>query len=88
MYTILIGSYARGTNRPERDYDIVRINHTEELNSDHIPTPRIKISYIDYSEETFADLYKMRSLFLFHIFCEGKLLYEEKGSSLLLTVTL
>ncbi len=78
MYTILIGSYARGTNRPESDYDVVRINHTAELDFDYIPSSQIKISYIDYSEETFADLYKLGSLFLYHIFYEGKLLHGNK----------
>lgn len=78
MYTILIGSYARGTNRLGSDYDVVRVNHAEKLDSDHIPSSQTRISYIDYSEEAFAELYKSGSLFLYHIFYEGKLLFGNK----------
>lgn len=79
MFTILIGSYARGTNRRDSDLDIVRIDHTNKLNCCCVPSSFSNISYIDYSIGTFDELHSSGSLFLYHIFSEGKLLCGKKS---------
>jgi len=80
MYTVLIGSYARGTSRDKSDLDIVRINHLDGLDRNFIPSESTVLSYIDYTYSAFLDLYDSGSLFLYHIFNEGKLLAGDDDS--------
>jgi len=74
MYSILIGSYARGTADDFSDIDIVRISHVNSVPLPENFSSRAFISYIDYTEEEFQSLYSKGSLFLKHMFCEGCLL--------------
>jgi predicted nucleotidyltransferase len=70
-FTILIGSRARRTATSRSDIDVVRIGHKR-------PAPgrigKQAISYIDYDFDKFCDLYDRGSLFLYHVFREGRLL--------------
>ncbi len=72
-YTVLIGSYARGTQRYESDIDIIRINHEDDALIDS-SWNRDSISYIDFDSKQFSDLYQIGSLLLHHTFSEGILL--------------
>ena len=75
MYTVLIGSYARGTENEHSDIDLVRIGHAEEFElAPAYVLPAGPISYIDYEMKVFQSLYQSGSLFLYHILNEGKLL--------------
>jgi len=73
QFTILIGSRARRTQNSTSDIDVVRIGHLKpaKIGSRFRNQP---ISYTDYDIDTFLDLYERGSLFLYHIFKEGKLL--------------
>jgi hypothetical protein len=71
-FTILIGSFARGSEGPDSDVDILRINHRRELDWD--PMDNHPVSYIDYSWDVFFQLFRQGSLFLHHTFTEGVLL--------------
>lgn len=83
-FIILIGSYARGTQTNSSDLDIVRIDSADLLDSTLLPHNKINVSYIDYDFETFSNLMRDGSLFIYHIFTEGKLLHGsiEEWSSL------
>lgn len=77
-YTILIGSFARGTNNKDSDLDIVRIGHQEPIAPLYLVPENIPVSYIDYDYSSFEELYDQGSLFLYHAFNEGKLLKGEE----------
>jgi len=77
QFTVLIGSYARGTASEDSDVDIVRIGHRRSLHKKYlarIGNPKAVISYIDYDLDSFKSLHKAGSLFIHHILTEGKLL--------------
>jgi len=77
-FTLLIGSFARGTGSSDSDVDILRIGHERIIGRPaNIPVDA-PISYIDYDHATFSSLYDSGSLFLYHCFIEGMLL---EGSS-------
>ncbi len=78
-FTVLIGSGARRTAKRHSDTDIVRIGHQDPVStkSERL-TKRDAISYIDYDEGKFLELYHDDSLFLYHIFTEGVLLRGER----------
>jgi hypothetical protein len=76
-FTILIGSCARGTDDPYSDVDVVRVGHVRALTKAErkiAAKPGAPVSYIDYDNDSFASLYESGSLFLHHIFTEGKLI--------------
>ena len=73
-FTLLIGSFARGTGGIHSDIDILRIGHEDKVDRPKYVDPRIPISYVDYDAESFNKLYLDGSLFLYHAFFEGKLL--------------
>lgn len=74
MFTILIGSVARGDHTHNSDIDICRINSYEEITVLDCKSPPGPTNYIDYSFDQFMSLYMKGSLFIFHIFKEGILL--------------
>jgi predicted nucleotidyltransferase len=74
-FTILIGSRARRTDDRQSDIDIVRIGHRDVTAVQCKGSRKIRdVSYIDYDAEKFSQLYDDGSLFLYHIFSEGRLL--------------
>ena len=73
-FTILIGSHARRTQNSSSDIDVVRIGHKKSPKLKNGPTNRV-ISYIDYDSDKFFDSYEHGSLFLYHVFKEGRLLH-------------
>lgn len=73
MFTILIGSVARGEHKINSDIDIVRINHYHEIHKKST-WPQGPINYIDYSFNDFHNLYYKGSLFLYHVLNEGILI--------------
>jgi len=77
-YTVIIGSYARGTYTPSSDFDVVRIGHTCEVDPCVVPSSAPIISYIDYSPEHFAELYSEGALFFHHVFSEGILIHGSR----------
>ncbi len=78
-FTILIGSFARGTGGENSDLDILRIGHTKSVIKPDNISKAIPISYIDYDYSVFLDLFEQGSLFLYHAFKEGVLLNGEEG---------
>lgn len=78
-FTVLIGSFARGTANSQSDVDILRIGHTRPV----VPPAHISgsfpVSFIDYDLPTFSHLYSEGSLFLYHAFSEGVLLTGQRG---------
>lgn len=73
MFTVLIGSVARGEQKDNSDIDIVRINHEYEVDRQN-EWPLGPINYIDYSISDFHKLYNKGSLFIYHILNDGILL--------------
>jgi len=78
-FTLLIGSFARGTGDLHSDIDILRIGHARSVNRPEYIDRRLPISYIDYDMEAFTKLYDEGSLFLYHAFFEGRLLSGDKA---------
>lgn len=75
QFTILIGSTARHSDEFSSDIDIVRIGHRNPISRRVAQCDRLEvISYIDYDHRKFTDLYRDGSLFLYHIFVEGRVL--------------
>lgn len=72
-FTILIGSRARRTQNSSSDIDVVRIGHKEPARLKNRSTSQL-VSYIDYDTDQFFALYEHGSLFLYHVFKEGRLL--------------
>lgn len=73
-FTLLIGSFARGTGSIDSDVDVLRIGHERSIDRPvNIPVSA-PISFIDYDQAAFASLYRSGSLFLHHAFTEGILL--------------
>jgi hypothetical protein len=78
-FVVLIGSFARGDSNQYSDCDVFRVG-CEGMPIDYSALPVINqalVSCIDYDEQTFATLYKGGSLFLYHVFYEGKLIAGE-----------
>ncbi len=73
-FTLLIGSFARGTGDVNSDIDILRIGHTRSVRRPVKVDRRIPVSYVDFDSKSFSKLYDDGSLFLYHAFMEGKLL--------------
>lgn len=73
-FTLLIGSFARGTGGAGSDIDVLRIGHKKGIKKPIDIGYRLPMSYIDYTFEAFNKLYDEGSLFLYHAFIEGKLL--------------
>ena len=73
-FTILIGSFARGDGGQDSDLDILRVGHTISIKRPKGISNSIPISYIDYDDSVFFDLYQQGSLFIYHVFKEGVLL--------------
>ena len=72
---MLIGSRARRRSRATSDIDVVRIGHNRPASTRLGKLGRpAGVSYIDYDAAKFAKLYGKGSLFLYHVFNEGKLL--------------
>ncbi len=74
MFTILIGSYARGSGGSDSDLDVLRIGHSKSIERPKNISNHVPISYIDYDNNVFHELYDKGSLFLYHTFKEGLLL--------------
>jgi hypothetical protein len=72
-FTILIGSLARQTQNASSDIDVVRIGHKESRKLKNQSKNQM-VSYVDYDIDTFLELYERGSLFLYHVFSEGRLL--------------
>ena len=72
-FTVLIGSRGRGTATGASDFDVVRIGHKAGVKFKRNERNR-SVSYIDYDVKSFCSLYESGSLFLYHIFREGRLL--------------
>ena len=73
-FTLLIGSFARGTGDLNSDIDVLRIGHTMPVIKPASINPRLPLSYVDYDLNSFFKLYDAGSLFLYHAFFEGRLL--------------
>jgi predicted nucleotidyltransferase len=76
-FTLLIGSFARGTGGAGSDIDVLRIGHKKRIKKPINIDYRLPMSYVDYDLEAFKKLYNEGSLFLYHAFTEGKLLEGE-----------
>ncbi|WP_020585976.1 nucleotidyltransferase domain-containing protein [Desulfobacter curvatus] len=72
--TVLIGSFARGDAGPDSDVDILRVGHCSSVERPAQVGKNIPISYIDYDFFTFMELHQQGSLFLHHVFQEGRLI--------------
>jgi predicted nucleotidyltransferase len=72
-FTVLIGSRARRTDGCGSDIDIVRIGHKRPVKLHARRTPDT-ITYVNYDLAKFSDLYQRGSLFIYHVFNEGRLL--------------
>src|SRR5690554_2655246 len=74
QFTLLVGSYARGTGGRSSDIDLLRTGHKKRVKRPVISDDSIPISYVDYDFDSFNKLFNAGSLFLYHAFLEGKLL--------------
>lgn len=79
-FTVLVGSFARGTGTKISDLDILRIGHDRSVHRPFEIDGCIPISYIDYDKDEFLKLYKDGSLFFYHAFYEGIILEGNKES--------
>ena len=77
-FTILIGSFARGTGTQISDLDILRVGHNRSIQRPSNIDECIPVSYVDYEMDTFLKLHGDGSLFLYHAFYEGILLEGNK----------
>jgi predicted nucleotidyltransferase len=75
-FGILIGSVARKDFHENSDVDICRINSDLDIKK-ALDWPNGPINYVDYDEVSFKNLYESGSLFLYHVFFEGKLIYGD-----------
>lgn len=73
MYSILIGSYARGDYNANSDCDVVLINNDESNFDKNILSISNKelINFISYDNSQFKSLYDSGSLFIYHVLNEG-----------------
>lgn len=80
-FVALIGSYARGDFNQYSDCDILRVNcGNAAIDYSALPvSDRSLVSCIDYDEEMFTKLYATGSLFLYHVFYEGRLISGDKA---------
>lgn len=74
QFTLLIGSFARGTGGRGSDIDVLRIGHKRRVKRPEITDYSLPISYVDYDFDSFNKLLNEGSLFLYHAFLEGQLL--------------
>lgn len=79
-FTVLVGSFARGTGTKISDLDILRIGHDRSIHRPSNIDECIPISYVDYDMDAFLKLHKDGSLFFYHAFYEGILLEGSKES--------
>ncbi len=73
-FTLLIGSFARGTGGRDSDIDVLRINHKRRVKRPIGIDYNLPISYVDYDLSSFNKIFDEGSLFLYHAFMEGQLL--------------
>lgn len=78
-FTLLIGSFARGTGDLHSDIDILRVGHTQSVMRPANIDRRLPMSYVDYDLASFSKLYDEGSLFLYHAFFEGRLISGDKA---------
>ncbi len=84
-FVVIFGSVARGDSNKNSDIDVLLINY-DSNDADYILSkcnlPDLPINYIEYDLSKFEKYFNMGSLFLYHIFNQGLLLYgnEEKWS--------
>jgi hypothetical protein len=78
-FSVLIGSRARHTHDRVSDTDVVRIGHKRRLKLE-TQRPIGSVSYIDYDLVKFSDLYRRGSLFIYHVFSEGRLLEGDRNA--------
>lgn len=77
-FAILFGSVSRGTHNSNSDIDILLLNIDESQASQFIDfsaLPKLVVNYVCYNSVTFNKYYLNGSLFLFHVFNEGRLIY-------------
>ncbi|MGS2745056.1 hypothetical protein ACU6TU_15890 [Halomonas sp. LS-001] len=74
QFTLLIGSFARGTGGCGSDIDVLRIGHKRKVKRPENIDYSLPISYVDYEFYSFNKLLDEGSLFLYHAFMEGQLL--------------
>ncbi len=74
QFTLLIGSFARGTGGVGSDIDVLRIGHKRRVKRPVKLDYSLPISYVDYDLDSFKKLFLEGSLFLYHAFMEGRLL--------------
>jgi len=83
-FTLLIGSFARGTHGADSDVDILRIGHFDKVKLGFSVSNSNPISYIDFDIHDFTDIFEDGSLFLYHAFNEGVLIDGDPESWYLL----
>jgi len=77
----LYGSYARGCEDQYSDYDILAVcDHPVSLNKNELPIliPEEKISLTYYTWTEIKGMASYGSLFLHHLSCEAKIIYESE----------
>ncbi|EKN3943129.1 nucleotidyltransferase domain-containing protein [Yersinia enterocolitica] len=78
QYVVIFGSYARGDFNSNSDIDILLINIDVSNVSEYVDLlklPKLVINYVMYNTTTFNQYYSQGSLFLYHIFTQGYVLY-------------
>lgn len=76
-FAVLFGSVARGDHNKNSDIDILLYNYPEEkaiIKLASINPPKLPINFILYDSNMFWKFYEEGSLFLYHIFEQGKLI--------------
>lgn len=76
-FAILFGSVSRGDFNNNSDIDILLYNYPEEKAIEKIKKidiPDLPINFIFYDAATFNNFYSQGSLFLYHIFEQGRLI--------------
>src|SRR5258707_9239392 len=79
QFIILIGSFARGDANERSDCDLLVVNASAEEVGQIVGVPDgVVTNVVTFTDETFLNLYRRGSLFLFHAFREGKLLWGDE----------
>ncbi|MGC0837993.1 nucleotidyltransferase domain-containing protein [Pantoea agglomerans] len=76
-FAILFGSVSRGDYNKNSDIDVLLYNYPEGkaiYKIKDLDIPELPINFISYDTATFNNFYNQGSLFLYHIFEQGKLI--------------
>ncbi|KIN09357.1 nucleotidyltransferase domain-containing protein [Vibrio mytili] len=77
-FVVIFGSVARGDSHKNSDIDVLLIDcniRDADLILDKYDLPGLPVNYIEYDFCQFEKYFRMGSLFLYHIFKQGFLLY-------------